>query len=66
MFFGCALRAVQPALGGRLHVPESGLRVERSTLIALQQSVPGMGAAHPPWLESRFQSHAMAQIEARF
>jgi len=29
---GCALKAVVLIAGGLLHVPESGLRVERSTL----------------------------------
>jgi hypothetical protein len=31
-FGGCALKAVELTSGGLPHVPESGLRVERSTL----------------------------------
>jgi RNA-directed DNA polymerase len=42
---GCALKAVVLIAGGLLHVPESGLRVERSTLTVRQKSAAGMVAA---------------------
>ena len=42
---GCALQAVVLIAGGLLHVPESGLRVERSTLTVRQKSAAGIVAA---------------------
>ncbi len=42
---GCALKAVVLIAGGLLHVPESGLRVERSTLTVRQKSAAGIVAA---------------------
>ena len=42
---GCALKAVVLIAGGLLHVPESGLRVERSTLTVRQESAAGIVAA---------------------
>ena len=44
-FGGCALKAVVLIAGGLLHVPESGLRVERSTLTVRQESAAGIVAA---------------------
>ena len=40
-FGGCALKAVRIITGGLLHVPESGLREERSSLIVQQKSAAG-------------------------
>ena len=42
---GCAVKAVVLIAGGLLHVPESGLRVERSTLTVRQKSAAGIVAA---------------------
>ncbi len=42
---GCALKAVVLIAGGLLHVPESGLRVERPTLTVRQKSAAGIVAA---------------------
>ena len=44
-FGGCALKAVILIAGGLPHVPESGLRVERSTLTVRQESAAGIVAA---------------------
>jgi len=44
-FGGCALKAVELTSGGLPHVPESGLRVERSTLTVRQKSAAGIVAA---------------------
>jgi hypothetical protein len=44
-FGGCALKAVILIAGGLLHVPESGLRVERSTLTVRQESAAGIVVA---------------------
>jgi hypothetical protein len=44
-FGGCALKAVSLIAGDLLHVPESGLRVERSTLTVRQKSAAGIVAA---------------------
>ena len=44
-FGGCALKAVSLIAGGLSHVPESGLRVERSTLTVRQESAAGIVAA---------------------
>jgi hypothetical protein len=44
-FGGCALKAVILIAGGLLHVPESGLRVERSILTVRQKSATGVVAA---------------------
>jgi len=44
-FGGCALKAVSLIAGGLPHVPESGLRVERSTLSVRQESAAGIVAA---------------------
>ena len=44
-FGGCALKAVSLIAGGLPHVPESGLRVERSTLTVRQESAAGIVAA---------------------
>jgi hypothetical protein len=41
-FGGCALKAVSLITGGLSHVPESGLRVERSTLTVRQESAAGI------------------------
>jgi hypothetical protein len=41
-FGGCALKAVVLIAGGLLHVPESGLRVERSNLTVRQKSAAGI------------------------
>ena len=41
-FGGCALKAVELTSGGLPHVPESGLRVEQSTLIVRQKSAAGI------------------------
>ena len=41
---GCALKAVELTSGGLLHVPESGLRVERSILTVRQKSAAGIVA----------------------
>ena len=38
---GCVLKAVIFITGGLLHVPESGLREERSSLIVQQKSAAG-------------------------
>jgi hypothetical protein len=43
-FGGCALKVVILIAGGLLHVPESGLRVERSALIVRQESAAGIVA----------------------
>ncbi|MDR3775320.1 MAG: hypothetical protein P4K97_00360 [Terracidiphilus sp.] len=40
-FGGCALKVVILIAGGLLHVPESGLRKERSFLIVQQKSAAG-------------------------
>ena len=42
---GCALKAVELTSGGLPHVPESGLRVERSTLTVRQESAAGIVVA---------------------
>jgi len=42
---GCALKAVELTSGGLSHVPESGLRVERFTLIVRQKSAAGVVVA---------------------
>jgi hypothetical protein len=42
---GCARKAVELTSGGLSHVPESGLRVERSTLTVRQKSATGIVAA---------------------
>jgi hypothetical protein len=42
---GCALKAAELTSGGLLHVPESGLRVERSILTVRQKSAAGMVCA---------------------
>jgi hypothetical protein len=42
---GCASKAVELTSGDLLHVPESGLRVERFTLIVRQKSAAGIVAA---------------------
>jgi len=42
---GCAVKAVVLIAGGLLHVPDSGLRVERSTLTVRQESAAGIVAA---------------------
>jgi hypothetical protein len=44
-FGGCALKAVILIAGGLLHVPESGLRVERSTLTVWQKLAAGIVVA---------------------
>jgi hypothetical protein len=44
-FGGCALKAVELTSGGLSHVPESGLRVKRFTLIVRQKSGAGIVAA---------------------
>ena len=41
-FGGCALKAVSLIAGGLPHVPESGLRVELSTLTVWQKSAAGI------------------------
>jgi hypothetical protein len=41
-FGGCALKAVELTSGDLFHVPESGLRVERSTLTVGQKSAAGI------------------------
>ena len=41
-FGGCALKAVELTSGGLPHVPESGLRVEQSTLTVWQKSAAGI------------------------
>jgi hypothetical protein len=42
---GCALKAVILIAGGLLHVPESGLREERSSLTVRQKSAAGVVVA---------------------
>jgi len=42
---GCAWKAVELTSGGLSHVPESELRVERSTLTVWQKSAAGTVAA---------------------
>jgi hypothetical protein len=42
---GCAWKAVELTSGGLPHVPEPGLRVERSTLTVWQKSAAGVVAA---------------------
>jgi hypothetical protein len=42
---GCAWKAVELTPGGLPHVPESELRVERSTLTVRQKSAAGVVAA---------------------
>ncbi len=42
---GCALKAVVLIAGGLPHVPESGLRMERSISILRQKSAAGIVAA---------------------
>ena len=42
---GCALKAVVLIAGGLLHVPESGLGVERSTPIVRQKAAAGIVGA---------------------
>ena len=42
---GCAVKAGVLIAGGLLHVPDSGLRVERSTLTVRQESAAGIVAA---------------------
>ena len=44
-FGGCASKAVSLIAGGLLHVPEAGLRVERSTPTMRQESAAGIVAA---------------------
>ena len=44
-FGGCALKAVRLIAGDLAHVPESGLRVEQSTLIVRQKSAAGIVVA---------------------
>ena len=44
-FGGCALKAVELISGGLPHVPEPGLRVERSTLTVRQESAAGIVVA---------------------
>jgi hypothetical protein len=44
-FGGCAWKAVELTSGGLSAVPESGLRVEQSTLIVRQKSAAGIVAA---------------------
>ena len=44
-FGGCALKADILITGGLLHVPESGLREERSALTVWQKSASGIVAA---------------------
>jgi len=44
-FGGCALKAVELTSGGLSHVPESGLRVEQSTLTMRQESAAGIVVA---------------------
>ena len=44
-FGGCALKAVESYLGRSVHVPESGLRVEQSTLTVRQKSAAGIVVA---------------------
>jgi hypothetical protein len=44
-FGGCAWKAVELTSGGLSHVPESGLREERSTLTVRQKSAAGIVAA---------------------
>jgi hypothetical protein len=39
---GCALKAVELTSGGLSHVPESGLRAERSVLIVRQELAAGI------------------------
>ena len=41
-FSGCALKAVELTSGGLSHVPELGLRVERSALTVRQKSAAGI------------------------
>ena len=41
-FGGCALKAVELTSGGLPHVPESGLRAERSALTVRQKSAEGI------------------------
>ena len=43
-FGGCALKAVSLIAGGLSHVPQLGLRVERSTLTVRQESAAGIVA----------------------
>ena len=43
-FGGCALKAVELTSGGLPHVPEAGLRMERSTLTMRQESAAGIVA----------------------
>jgi hypothetical protein len=43
-FGGCAWKAVELTSGGLSHVPEPGLRVERSTLTVRQKSAAGVVA----------------------
>jgi hypothetical protein len=43
-FGGCAQKAVELTSGGLLHVPESGLRMERSILTVWQKSAAGIVA----------------------
>jgi hypothetical protein len=42
---GCAWKAVELTSGGLRHVPESGLRMERSILTVRQKSAAGIVAA---------------------
>lgn len=42
---GCVLKAAELTSGGLSHVPESGLRAERSTLIVRQESAAGIVVA---------------------
>ena len=42
---GCAVKAVVLIAGGLLHVPDWGLRVERSTLTVRQESAAGIVGA---------------------
>ena len=42
---GCALKAVELTSGDLSHVPEPGLRVERSTLTVRQKSAAGVVVA---------------------
>lgn len=44
-FGGCALKAVELTSGGLPHVPESGLRAERSALTGRQKSAAGIVVA---------------------
>ncbi len=45
-FGGCALKAVELTSGDLSHVPEPGLRVERSTLTVGQKSAAGVLGRH--------------------